>query len=169
MALTASSRRAVISPLTEVKQSRSPVVLTGDRDPNVWSGRALQEGFVDLALSGLASMYPASDWSCCAPGHHGYQRACDLISGQASTGPFGSPVFACAGKTDPPSLRYPLADLGGITLVRYGIVLLVAHFLCSSRWPFLRPDLRIVDGDARRAVKAGRRAGLHGSPFQATP
>jgi hypothetical protein len=26
----------------------------------------------------------------CAPGHHGYQRACDLISGQASTGPFGS-------------------------------------------------------------------------------
>jgi len=29
---------------------------------------------------GLASMYPASDWST-APGHHGYQRACDLISG----------------------------------------------------------------------------------------
>jgi hypothetical protein len=38
-----------------------------------------------------------------APGHHGYQRACELISGQASTGPFGSPVFACAGKTEPPS------------------------------------------------------------------
>jgi hypothetical protein len=33
-------------------------------DPNVWSGRALQEGFVDLArMCGLASMYPASDWS----------------------------------------------------------------------------------------------------------
>jgi hypothetical protein len=30
--------------------------------------------------------------------------ACVLISGQASIGPFGSPVFACAGKTDPPSL-----------------------------------------------------------------
>src|ERR1700681_3479502 len=39
-----------------------------------------------------------------APGHHGYQRACVLISGQASIGPFGSPVFACVGKTDPPSL-----------------------------------------------------------------
>ena len=25
-----------------------------------------------------------------APGHHGYQRVCDLITGQASTGPFGS-------------------------------------------------------------------------------
>jgi hypothetical protein len=38
-----------------------------------------------------------------APGHHGYKRACDLISGKASTGPFGSPVFACAGKTESPS------------------------------------------------------------------
>jgi len=38
-----------------------------------------------------------------APGHHGYQRACELISGPASIGPFGSPVFACAGKTEPPS------------------------------------------------------------------
>jgi hypothetical protein len=54
-------------------------------------------------ICGLASMYPASDWSACAPGHHGYQRACDLFSGQASNGPFGSPVFACAGKTEPPS------------------------------------------------------------------
>src|SRR5512134_3107294 len=52
---------------------------------------------------GLASMYPAFDWSACAPGHYGYQRAWDLISGQASSGPFGSPVFARAGKTDPPS------------------------------------------------------------------
>src|ERR1022692_410105 len=41
--------------------------------------------------------------ACCAPGHHGYQRACDLISGKASSGPFGSSVFACSGKTEPPS------------------------------------------------------------------
>jgi hypothetical protein len=38
-----------------------------------------------------------------APGHHGCQRACGLISGQASNGPNGSPGFACAGKTGPPS------------------------------------------------------------------
>src|SRR5207245_9458419 len=38
-----------------------------------------------------------------APGHHGYQRACVLIRGQASNGPNGSPGFACAGKTGPPS------------------------------------------------------------------
>jgi hypothetical protein len=43
----------------------------------------------------------AFHWSSSAPGHHGYQRACDLISGQASRGQFGSPVFACAGKKNP--------------------------------------------------------------------
>jgi hypothetical protein len=38
-------------------------------DPDVWAGRALQEGFVGLAASGLASMYPAFDWSVlgCGP------------------------------------------------------------------------------------------------------
>jgi hypothetical protein len=39
----------------------------------------------------------------CAPGHRGYQRACVLMSGRASPGPFGSPGFVCAGKTDPSS------------------------------------------------------------------
>ena len=45
--------------------------------------------FGEIAVSGLASMYPASIGACCAPGHHGYQRACVLISGQASTGHSG--------------------------------------------------------------------------------
>jgi hypothetical protein len=49
-------------------------------DPNVWSDRALQENIVELAVSGLASMYPAFRWSVAA-GHHGYQRECDLITG----------------------------------------------------------------------------------------
>ena len=33
-------------------------------DPHVWSGRALQVDFAELAVSGLASMYPVSSWSC---------------------------------------------------------------------------------------------------------
>ena len=32
-------------------------------DPDVWSGRALQVDFAELAVGGLASMYPAFDWS----------------------------------------------------------------------------------------------------------
>jgi hypothetical protein len=92
-------------------------------DPLVWSGRALQENFVDLAACGLASMYPASDWSAvCAPGHHGYQRACVLISGQASNGPNGSPGFACAGKTGPPS-RFILSQTSAGKRGDYVIVL----------------------------------------------
>src|SRR5713226_162811 len=35
---------------------------------NVWSGRASQEVFVEVAVSGLASMYPASDWSALCSG-----------------------------------------------------------------------------------------------------
>jgi hypothetical protein len=35
----------------------------GQRDLDVWSGRALQEDFVELAAGGLASMYPAFVWS----------------------------------------------------------------------------------------------------------
>ena len=34
-----------------------------ENDPYVWSGRALQEDFVELAAGGLASMYPAFVWS----------------------------------------------------------------------------------------------------------
>ena len=93
-------------------------------DPYVWSGRASQVDFAELAVSGLASMYPAFDWSV-APGHHGYQRACDLIKRQTSIGPVGSPVFACAGKTEPPfrlnlsqtsaGIRRSMGQLGGST------------------------------------------------------
>ena len=63
-------------------------------DPNVWCGRALQEIFVDLLALGLASMYPASDWSVCSgpPWISARLRS----SGQASTGPFGSPPRAPA-------------------------------------------------------------------------
>src|ERR1700683_5138059 len=71
-------------------------------DPHVWSGRALQVDFAELAVSGLASMYPVSDWSCFAPDHHGYQRACDLINGQASTGHQG---HQCAHALGRPNLH----------------------------------------------------------------
>jgi hypothetical protein len=56
----------------------------GANDPFVQSGRALQEVFIDLPalrcrinVSGLRSEHIA------APGHHGYQRASVLNTGQA--------------------------------------------------------------------------------------
>src|ERR1700738_3602276 len=109
-------------------------------------------GFVELAFSGLASMYPVSDWSCFAPDQYGYQRACDLISGQASTGPCGSPVFARAGKTDPPSLLILSQTSAGkgIDYVIDSLLGLRCSFVRVWR-PFLRPDLRVQRCAARRA------------------
>src|SRR3984893_16874844 len=118
-------------------------------------------GFVDLVVSGLASMYPVSSWSCFAPDHHGYQRACVLISGQASTGPFGSPVFACAGKTDPPSLLIPLADLGWKLLIalRHRLLLISPSSFVRANGrsfvPACRRRSRRAQGRSRPAVTLG--------------
>ena len=100
--IQADANRLISLPFFRAKRTWSSLLADRDtNDPDVWSGRALQENFADLAVSGLASMYPTFDWSV-APGHHGYQRACDLISGKASRRPNGSPVLARAGKTEPP-------------------------------------------------------------------
>src|SRR5882724_1980178 len=55
-------------------------------------------------VSGLASMYPVSDWNslCAGPSWISARMRSHYRTGLI--GPFGSPVFACAGKTDPPSL-----------------------------------------------------------------
>jgi hypothetical protein len=50
-------------------------------DPTVWTGRALQAESGELAVIGLAHLYPALEWSLYAPGHPGYPRASDLILG----------------------------------------------------------------------------------------
>src|SRR5260370_42179308 len=73
-------------------------------DPNVWSGRASQEVFVELAVSGLASMYPASGWSSLGSGPSWKSARLRSHYRTGLSGPFGSPVFASAGKTVPPSL-----------------------------------------------------------------
>jgi hypothetical protein len=52
--------------LSGVKQKSLFEAVRAAFDPDVWSGRALQEDFVELTVSGLASMYPASDWSICS-------------------------------------------------------------------------------------------------------
>src|ERR1700687_1790510 len=97
-----------------------------------------------------------------APGHHGYQRACVLISGQASSGPFGSPVFACAGKTDPPSLLIPLADLGWKLLIglRHRLLLMSRSSFVRAKGRSFVPARRTSLASRAGAVKAGRHAWL---------
>src|SRR5882672_1580579 len=47
-------------PLSVGKQKLGIQGRKAEFDPDVWSGRASQVGFVELAVGGLASMYPAS-------------------------------------------------------------------------------------------------------------
>jgi hypothetical protein len=138
-------------------------------DPYVWSDRASQcmvrpcvaRGF--RRSGGCAVLHQCIRpviGACCAPGHHGYQRASDLISGQASTGPFGSPVFASAGKTDPPSrliLSQISAGNGGMGYVidRSSSRAVPLFVPVPSSRPVLARERR-----AQGAVKAGRRADL---------
>jgi len=107
--------------------------------------------FVDLVVSGLASMYPVSSWSCFAPDHHGYQRACDLINGQASTGHRGHQCSHAPGR---PILHLVLSSrrprLETVDRVTSSRAPHIAQFLCSSQGPFLRPGPQNVDRVARR-------------------
>src|SRR5258708_25535949 len=116
-------------------------------------------------------MYPVSSWSCFAPDHHGYQRACVLISRQASTGPFGSPVFACAGKTDPPSLLIPLADLGWKLLIglRHRLLLISRSSFVRAKGRSFVPARRASIASRAGAVKARRRAWLAAGSGVARP
>jgi hypothetical protein len=81
-------------------------------DPNVWSGRAWQEDFDELVVSGLASMYPAFAWSIVL-------RATMDISARAislADRPQRA-IWVTSARTrreDRTSISsYPLADLGG--------------------------------------------------------
>jgi hypothetical protein len=69
LALPRRGNRWSTGPVMGDKQPQTRRAANGAFDPDVWCGRAMQEVFVDLSALGLASMYPASRWSCCAPGH----------------------------------------------------------------------------------------------------
>ena len=83
-----------------------------ESDPLVWSGRALQEGFVELAVGGLASMYAAS-------GRGSLLRAIMEISAPAISladrPPWAMWVTSARRRREDRSSisSHPLADLGG--------------------------------------------------------
>ena len=56
-----------------------------------------------MEMIGLALLYPAREWSVCAPGHHGYPRVPDLILGKALRGGLGHQI---TGTTARPFLHF---------------------------------------------------------------
>src|ERR1700726_1422950 len=135
----------------------------GRRRLTVWSGRALQEVFVDLVVSGLASMYPVSSWSCFAADHHGYQRACVLISGQAST---GHPGHQCSHAPGRPILHLYLSSrrprLETVDRVTSSLALHIGSSFVPAKGRSFVPARRTSIASRAGAVKAGRRAWLLG-------
>src|SRR5215831_16847897 len=97
----APSGRKLVNPQPYCSASRSTIA--SDVVMNTVNQLGIDAGLFDQTVAVLHQCIRPLIGACCAPGHHGYQRACGLISGQASNGPFGSPGFAGAGKTGPPS------------------------------------------------------------------
>ena len=113
--------------------------------------------------------------ACCAPGHHGNQRAYVLIKLQTSNGSLRSPDFACAVKTDPPSRLILSQTSAGIGIACYVIAVPSRYrSFVRANGPFLRPGLRLAtrhraQGLSRLAAlrpPAGR--GLDGSEHGST-
>ena len=141
-------------------------------DPNVWSGRAVQEASSTWLMRSCINV--SGLWL-----ERVVLQATMDISAHASSlpdrprsRPFGSPVFACAGKTDPPSRLILSQTSAGELKLRHRLLLLASlcSFVCALR-SFLRPGLRSSIASRGGAVKAGRRAILTGLLYrcQAAP
>ena len=111
-------------------------------------------------VSGLASMYPVSDWSMCS-GPSWYQRACVLISGQVSTDHSGHQCSHALGRPNlhlVSSSRRPRLEI--VDRVTSSLAPHIAQLLCSSQGPFLRPGPQNVDR-AEHGARIKRVGRLH--------
>jgi hypothetical protein len=105
-----------VSPESAAKRTSRAACDFSQIDPNVWPGRASQEVFVELAVNGLASMYPASNWSSSCSGPSWISARVRSHYRTGLNGPLGSPVLAGAGKTDPPFILILSQTFGGLVV-----------------------------------------------------
>ena len=131
------------------------VIMTPMYGPAVRCKRFRRSGFLVLHQC----IRPRIGATSVAPGHHGYQRAIDLISGQASNwGPKGSPVFDRAGKTVLHLIdfsRRPRQVNLGFTWRRAPFSLIHRISLVRSRLSPV-PTCKLLTASRARLVEAGR-------------
>jgi hypothetical protein len=84
---------------------------------SVWTGRALQAGYDDLEMVGLALLYPALEWSASAPGHHGISAHIRSHSRKGPEWPLVPPDHGCDGETVSPFLQSNSQTSAGISLL----------------------------------------------------
>jgi len=89
-------------------------------DPSVWTGRALQAECEKMEGVGLAHLYPALAWSVCAPGHHGYPRAPDLILRKALRGRLGHQITGATARPFLHLLKFNSQTSAGIAVTFRG-------------------------------------------------
>src|SRR3979411_2248374 len=119
-------------------------------------------GFFNLADAVLHQCIRPLIGACCAPGHHGYQRACVLISGQASIGAIWVTSVRTRSEDRSSILSCPLADLGWKLLIglRHRLLLISRSFFVGAKGRSFVPARRTSIASRAGAVKAGRRAWL---------
>jgi hypothetical protein len=127
-------------------------------DPNVWSGRALQEDFVDLADAALhqciRSLIGARSGS--RPSWISARVRVSLaVRPQA-----GRSGHQCSHAPGRPILHLVSSSRRPRRVVTSSIVVHWRRSFVRALRPFLRPDLRAQARRAQETVKAGRRAGL---------
>jgi hypothetical protein len=106
-------------------------------------------GFVDLG--GFAVLHQCIRrliGAVCAPGHHGYQRACVLITGQASSGAIWVTGVRMRPEDRSSISFHPLADLGRKTgLCHRSLLDRCSSFVRAVR-PFLRSLIAATNASA---------------------
>ena len=94
-----------------VRTGRDVLMSWGDSIRRTVS-QCVARGFRDLAVAVLHQCIRPLIGAFAAPGHHGYQRACDLISGQASIGAIWVTSVRMRREDRTSISSHPLADLG---------------------------------------------------------
>jgi ABC transporter substrate binding protein len=84
---------------------------------------------------GLAHLYPALAWSVCAPGHHGYPRAPDLILRKALRGRLGHQITGATARPflhflNPTEIRQVIEVAGGAS--NGGLIVLPDFFTAAN-------------------------------------
>jgi hypothetical protein len=122
-------------------------------------------GFAELAVSGLASMYPAFDWSFCS----GPSWISARVRSRYRTG-LDRAIWVTSvrmrreGRTSISS--HPLADLGWKLLIglRHRLLLISCSSFVRAKDRSFVPARRASIASRAGAVKAGRRVGLRLAP-----
>ena len=119
-------------------------------DPDVWSGRALQEGFVELAAAVLHQCIRSQVGAVVLRTIMDISARATSLTDRPRSGHRGHQCSHALGR---PILHFVLSSrrprLETVDRVTSSLAPHIAQCLCSSQWPFLRPAERHEDQAGR--------------------